>query len=240
MAGSRTVLLLDGFDVSMEAVTERLRTLRIQAVRAKTADEAFTLASGQAIGAVILPSDLLGADAHGVVKALRACQTGQRLAFVAAGPEPDASRRRELRQAGVELALFDPFDDALLRFQVNRALASAEGRLPRAAQRVPCSAPARARTGSREKPGRLYTLSERGLFFETPRASMRGAPVEFEIQLEGRMVRAAGQVAMSNVPGNLNNPKLPVGIGVQFTEISPDNAGILRDTIAGIVPALDL
>ena len=35
-----------------------------------------------------------------------------------------------------------------------------------------------ARTGNREKPGRLYTLSELGLFFETPRASMRGAPVE--------------------------------------------------------------
>ncbi len=240
MAGSRTVLLLDGFDVSMETVTERLRALRIPAVRAKTADEAFVLAEGQAIGAVVLPSDLFGPDAHGVVAALRACSAGQRLSFLAAGPEPDETRRTELREAGVAFALFDPYDDALLRFQVNRALAAADGLQPRSALRVPCSAPARARTGNREKPGRLYTISELGLFFETPRASMRGAAVEFEIQLEGRMVRAAGQVAMSNVPGNLNNPKLPVGIGVAFSDVEDESTSVLRQTVEEIAHALDV
>jgi DNA-binding response OmpR family regulator len=240
MAGSQTVLLLDGLDVSMEAITERLRALRLQAVRAKTADEAFSLAEGQAIGAVILPSDLPGPDAHGVVAALRACATGQRLAFLAAGPAPRAESRRQFRDAGVALALFDPIDDARLRFQLNRALASADGQRPRGAVRVPCSAPARARTGNREKPGRLYTLSERGLFFETPRASMRGAPVEFEIQLEAEMVRADGEVAVSNVPGNLNNSRLPVGIGVRFTEISQRSAEVIRAAIAGITPALEV
>lgn len=240
MAKTRTILLLDGFDVSMEAVTERLRSLRMQAIRAKTADEAFALAESQAVSAVVLPSDLLGPDAQGVVAALRACCTGDRLSFLAAGPEPGPERRRELREADVTYALFDDFDDAQLRFQINRAMASGDGLQPRSAVRVPCNAPARARTGNREKPGRLYTLSELGLFFETPRASMRGAAVDLEIQLEAQLIRASGRVAVTNVPGNVNNPKLPVGIGVRFTEISAENTQAIGDAIARVSPTLDV
>ncbi|NNL65804.1 MAG: PilZ domain-containing protein, partial [Myxococcales bacterium] len=141
---------------------------------------------------------------------------------------------------GVTFALFGETEDSRLRFQLNRALAAVDGQRPRSALRVPCSAPARARTGNREKPGRLYTLSEQGLFFETPRASMRGAPVEFEIQLEARVVRAEATVAVTNVPGNVNNPKLPIGIGVQFTEISDESSDAIRSAIDGIVPELDV
>jgi DNA-binding response OmpR family regulator len=240
MSGSQTILLLDGLDVSLEAVTERLRAMRCVAIRAKTADEAFELAQGHAVGAVVLPSDIPGPDAKAFVQALRSCATGQGMTFLAAGPEPGLEARDALRAAGVSIALWDPFDDALLRYQVNRALASIEGRRPRSALRVPCNVPARARTGDREKPGRLYTISEQGLFFETPRASMRGVEVALELQMSGQVLAAIGRVALSNVPGNLRNPKLPVGIGVRFTALPDASARAIRNAVASIAPGLDV
>jgi len=240
MSGSQTILLLDGLDVTLEAVTERLRGLHCVAVRAKTADEAFALAQVHAVGAVILPSDIPGPDARSLVQALRSCATGQGMTFLAAGPQPSLDARDELRAAGVSVALWDPFDDALLRYQINRALASIEGRRPRGALRVPCNVPARARTGDREKPGRLYTLSEGGLFFETPRASMRGVEVALELQMAGQVLPARGRVALSNVPGNLRNPKLPVGIGVRFTDLPETSAHAIRQAVTAIAPGLDV
>ena len=240
MSGSRTILVVDGFDVTLDSVTERLRDLRHSAIRAKTADEAFALAKGQALGAVVLPSDLPGADALALVNALRSCATGHGLAFLAAGPEPRTEARDALREAGAGIALWEPFDDAWLRYQINRALASIAGRQPRNALRVPCSVPARVRTETREKPGRLYTLSEGGIFFETPRASMRGVEVTFELQMAGHVLPARGRVALSNVPGNLRNPKLPVGIGVRFTELPDASAHAIRQAVASIAPGLDV
>jgi Tfp pilus assembly protein PilZ len=162
------------------------------------------------------------------------------MTFLASGPEPGLDARDDLRAAGVSIALWEPFDDALLRYQVNRALASIEGRRPRGAMRVPCNVPARARTGDREKPGRLYTISEGGVFFETPRASMRGVEVDLELQMAGQVLPAHGRVALSNVPGNLRNPKLPVGIGVRFTDLPEESASAIRRAVASIAPGLDV
>ena len=148
MPGSHEILLLDGFDVRLDRVTERLRDLHFVAARAKTADEAFALMEGRAFGAVILPSDLPGPDAEAVAGALRACATGQRITFLAAGPEPSLAARDALRESGIGVALWEPVDDALLRYQMNRALSSIEGRRPRGALRVPCNVPARARASS--------------------------------------------------------------------------------------------
>jgi hypothetical protein len=233
-------LLLDGFEISLDALTERLRALQHHAIRAKNADEALGLAHGNAVGAVVLPSDLPRVDAAALVRALRAGATGQGMTFLCAGPEPRPDVRDELRAIGLRIALWEPFDDALLRYQMNRALASMAGRRPRAALRVPCNVPARARTGEREKPGRVYTLSERGLFFETPRAAMRGVEVAMELRIGAQVLPALGRVALSNVPGNLRNPRLPVGIGVCFTEAPDRTVHVIRQAVASIVPLLDV
>jgi DNA-binding response OmpR family regulator len=238
--GSQTILLLDGFEVALGTLTDRLRALQHRAIRARTADEAVQLAHGNAVGAVVLPSDLRLGDVAALVRALRSCPTGASMTFLSAGPEPRPDARDDLREIGVRIALWEPFDGALLRYQINRALASMAGRRPRAALRVPCNVPARARTGEREKPGRVYTLSERGLFFETPRASMRGVDVALELRIGAQVLPAQGRVALSNVPGNLRDPRLPVGIGVRFTEISDHSVHVIRQAVASIAPILDV
>ena len=231
-AADRRVLLLDGFGVSTEAVTARLRALDVDAVRAKTPDEGLQLVGEDpAIAAVLLPSDLPAPELGSFVHLLRGAATGRRIAFLVVGPRPALEARQAFREAGVDLALWEPFDDATLRFQTNRALAISGQQHPRRALRVPCDAPVRAHAGGREKPSRLYTLSERGAFLETARASMRGTEVFLDLQLESKLVQAEGRVTASNVPGNLRNPRLPLGIAVEFTRISEGGERAIREIV---------
>jgi len=226
------VLLLDGFDVSTEAVTERLRALDFDAMRAKTPDEALLLAAEDAaVAVVLLPSDLLDPDLGRLVHLLRCAATGRRLAFLVVGPRPGVEARCGFRKADVELALWEPFDDATLRFQTNRALAIGGQQHPRRSLRVPCSAPVRAHAGGREKPSRLYTLSEAGAYLETGRASMRGTEVFLDLQLAPSLVQAEGRVTTTNVPGNLRNPRLPLGIAVEFTRLSEGGEDAIREVV---------
>jgi len=241
--GPRSLLLLDGFDVSPVAMLgERARRFGLRTLSAATPEQALALAERGGVGAVVLPSDLPPRDIAGLAAALRSVGPGRGPGLLVCGPEPRGDGRDALREAGVAIALWEPCDDALLRYQLNRALASAEAQPARRALRVPCSVPARAvsRTGSREKPGRLYTLSERGLFFETPRASMRGVEIALELRIGGQVLPARGRVALANVPGNLHNPKLPIGIGVQFTSLTPPSLRAIRHAVAALAPSLDV
>jgi len=228
----RRILLLDGFDVCTATVTERLRALGLEAVRAKAPDEALGLAGEDtAIAAVWVPSDLPEPDVRPLVALLRAAATGRSLTLLVVGPRPGPDACRAFREAGIALALWEPFDDAVLRFQANRTLAAELDRRPRRALRAPCGAPVRAHAGGREKPGRLYTISERGAYLETGRASMKGAEVFIDFQLGSRFVQAEGRVVSSNVPGNLRDRALPVGIAVEFTRLSEGGEDAIRRTV---------
>ena len=102
----------------------------------------------------------------------------------------------------------------------------------RESRRAPTDAPVRILTGGREKEGTLFSLSEGGCFLQTPRASMDGAQLEVAFELEGHSFRLPGVVAFSNVPGNLQRPNLPLGMGLRFTEISSDDTKRIREFVA--------
>ena len=91
----------------------------------------------------------------------------------------------------------------------------------RGARRAPIHVPVRVQVGGREKDGVLYSLSEGGCFIETPRASMDGARLRLIFELEQREFEIDGVVAFANVPGNLQRPNLPLGMGVRFKDV-PD------------------
>jgi hypothetical protein len=129
----------------------------------------------------------------------------------------------------VELALWVPFDDHTLQFQVNRA--SAVGKSPpsrRQALRVPNNWPVRVATGKREKQARIYSVSAQGAYLATSRPSLPKALIHFSLPLPSGDLRLAGEVVMTNVPGNLVRGNLPVGMGVRFK-------GMARETEQSIL-----
>ena len=152
------------------------------------------------------------------------------LCFVAVGKLPERRARRRLRAAGVRLALWEPFDEGALRFQVNRAI-SGDPLDQRSDLRVPTHLMARVVIGERTKDTVVYSMSLKGAFLETPRASMDQSQFEIEIRLPTGLIRMRAQVIYSNVPGNLQRPNLPLGMGVLFDGASKEDSKALRSYV---------
>jgi hypothetical protein len=135
-------------------------------------------------------------------------------------------RTGKLREAGAELALWDPLDDHTLRFQVNSALARGGApNLPRRALRVPTHWPVQVRMGARTRPAHVYSVSTRGAFLATAGPALRRSLVHVTLPLHddaGEPLRVAGEVVATNVPGNLRRRNLPLGMGVRFLGLGPN------------------
>jgi hypothetical protein len=230
---SDSVLVVDAGGHPLELLAKRLRLLGIAALRAKTGAEArAALADARcAIGAVVIPTDPPTLDPERALRALARGPDGVRRSLLVCGPRPDDATRARLRAAGANLALWEPFDDHTLRFQVNRALASdVLPSPPRGALRVPTDWPVEVRMGRRTRPAHLYCLSARGAFLATPGPALRRSLVHVSLPLAaagGARLRLAGEVVSTNVPGNLRRRNLPLGMGVRFLGLREDTARVL-------------
>jgi hypothetical protein len=225
---TRSVLVVDAGGHPLEPVAQRLRLLGIPALRAKTAAEARAALGDPraALGAVLIPPDPPALDLPRALRALSRAADGSALPLLVCGPRPEPEARARLREAGAELALWDPLDDHTLRFQVNRALARAgPGKVPRRALRVPAHWPVQVRMGARTRPAHVYSVSARGAFLATAGPALRRSLVHVTLPLAdeaGEPLRVAGEVVATNVPGNLRRRNLPLGMGVRFLGLGPN------------------
>lgn len=228
-----SVLILDGAGQRLTALAERVRTLGFSAVRAKTPEEAIDLLENPRFdfGAALVAPDLPVADLAGAIARLRD-RSARRLICLAVGPRPGPDGLARLREAGIELALWNPLDDATLRFQLNRAASAFACETLRREQRAPTDWRVRFFTGGRQKDAQVYSLSARGAFLATPRPSLRGASVALELPLPAESLAVGARVLYTNVPGNLQRSTLPVGMAVEFSVLTPDVADSIRRSVA--------
>jgi hypothetical protein len=204
----------------MEGLSHRLRELGYRVLRTKTVEQGQAALSDPrfSIPVAVIPPDLPVPRMDRALAALRG-QAGKKLRhFVVTGNRPDLEERSLLRRTGVEFALWEPFDDHTLQFQINRALVEDTSPLrKRHAVRVPTNWPVRVTTGKREKQAKIYCVSAQGAYLATPRPSLPKALIHFSLPLPSGDRRISGEVVMTNVPGNLVRGNLPVGMGVRFT-----------------------
>ena len=231
MSERYSVLLLEGAGERLADLAERLALLGIVPLRAASPEQAAQLLEGQRrlpCRAACLAAPLASDGLERWLAPLR--QASPPLPAVVVGPRPAAELRARLREAGLRLALWEPYDDGALRFQLNRALHAEEDANadPRRQTRVPTPLLARVLLGDRAREALVYNLSVSGAFLETPRAAVRGARVELELPLPEDHVKVAAHVIYSNVPGNLERPNLPYGMGVVFDAPSPEASGAIR------------
>ena len=235
MDAARSVLLVDCGGHPLLDLATRARRVGFRVLRAKTPEEAReALRDGRhAVGAIVVPPDLVAPDLRLAFSGFRDLAEEGRLAVLVAGTPPRSEERKRLREAGAELALFEPLDDHTLRFQLNRALAGAPdgpgGGGERRAVRVPTDWPVRVRMGGREKPARVYCISSSGAYLATSRPSFRGSLLYVTVPLPSGTVDLAGRVVMTNVPGNLVRENLPLGMAVQFTGTALEVEDSLRE-----------
>ena len=231
MADRKSLLLVDAGLDSLEEMAVRLRQMGFHALRTKTLDQALEALSDPrfVIGGVIVPPDLPALDLERALAAFRHADPDATLPLLAAGRRPDADLRARMRRAGVDYALWNPLDDNTLRFQANVALAGGGPIVAtRRHRRVPTNWPVQVRSGAREKPAKLYSLSARGAFLATGRPSMPKALVHVVLPLPSGDLRVAAEVVMTNVPGNLVKPNLPIGMGIRFTGVADGDEGAIE------------
>ena len=230
-----TILVIDGSDAPRAALTHRIRKMGYRAMRAKTPEEAFAVVEEHRhqVVAALIPPDLAVTDLAGALESLAARAPLGRLSYVVAGVCPPEEALAELRTAGLRLALWDPIDDARLRFQINRVLAGfGVQELSRTEMRAPLDIPAHVVQTGRRKSARVYTLSSGGVYLDTERPSMRNAAIQVELELWPSPVCAAGIVVYTSVPGNLRRNNLPNGMGVCFNAIADVELGRIRRVVA--------
>lgn len=240
MPSSHFVLLIENEPAESEPLARQLVRLAIEPIRVSDLAEAIDVvkAEAYAVRAVLLPADLSSSTLHSALTDMRDHAPG--LPALAYGKMPAAAQRKRLRRAGVRLALWDDYDEGMLRFQINRLLCGQTRTTPpvRGARRAPLHAPVRIVVGGREKQGLLYSLSEGGCFIETPRASMDGARLRLHFTLEQTPYEVEGCVVFANVPGNLQRPNLPLGMGIRFEGLAKSLVRLIRAFVEQRLSAL--
>lgn len=231
MSASHFILLIETDPSRSAPLAAQLVRLGIEPICVSDLDAAIEVVQSRqyVVSAVLLPSEILRKDLRKAQKSL--CSDQSMLPCMAYGKAPDRAQRKHLRRAGVLLALWDGYDAGMLRFQINRLVSELNQPSVRAARRAPIHMPVRVQIGDREKDGFLYSLSECGCFIETPRASMDGARLRLLFALEEEELEIDGLVAFANVPGNLQKPNLPLGMGVRFDNVSKP----VRKTVARFI-----
>lgn len=227
-----SVIVVESGDGQSEKLAGRMREIGINPIRVADLDEACQQLEEPwpLVRVLLLPASLAAERIARALKGLsRAAPQGLR--YVSFGEPPDRRWRKRLRAAGVNLALWEPYDDAMLRFQLNRAIGEDSNTSRRDDPRIPTYLLARVSAGDRHKDGIVYSLSEGGAFLETPRPNLEGATVTMELRLPGHALSLQAHVAFVNVPGNLERPNLPHGMGMRFIDTSSEDRKALRNYI---------
>jgi len=217
------ILLLGAPSRIQDLLARELRALPAEVLR----DEDIAGSSLRADGVhrkpsvALVPEHEIRTDAFEQQLAELRIRTGvERLVPIAFGRAPSEARRRALRSAGVELALFGRFGRHALRFQINRAVSSWARRRPRGELRAPMEWRTRTFSSGREKAARCYSLSSGGGYFVTPRPWVVGSELAIELPLARSKLLLSGHILYTHVPGAGEDRALPRGMAVAFDPLS--------------------
>jgi hypothetical protein len=232
-------VLAVGFGPDFDPLAGRLLLLGFRAVRVSSTEEAMRALerAGEPIqGAMLCVPHRLG-DLGFAVSRMRERAPSRALRLVAVGPRPSPPELEELRKAGVEFALWQPFDDAALRFVLNQAIHQVGESEGRRKLRAPTTMVARIFSQAGQKAALVYNLSESGAYLETHRPTGASGHIRVELPLPSGTVTLDARVVSTNVPGNVSRSNLPMGMGVQFVNVPDDVCQKLAEHVEALAAA---
>ena len=154
-------------------------------------------------------------------RASRGHPSGLARSSIAIGASPDDATRARLREAGVEWALWEPYDESALRMVLSNAMAPALAGEPRRSERLPTTLLGRAFKGLHRKDGVVCSLSIDGAFLEMPHPYEEGTRITLEIDIEGESLVAKAEIRYTRERGGAGASEYPAGMGVAFLELAP-------------------
>lgn len=221
MRNERSQVLLFGYGKAHDELAGRIVVLGYRALRANDVESAVDLIrrQEQPVRVLMFPVDAPFAIRADDLRRMAEACGGLGLRTIVTGAQPGPSVIAALKRDGARYALWKGFHDADLRFTLNAALYDETRGQKRPALRVPASLVARVKSAAGEKAAMLYNLSTTGAFVETTRPGMPGGRITLTIEFSDGPVTTLASVVFANVPGNLQKPNLPLGMGVKYTGI---------------------
>ncbi len=224
MSQTRCALVVDDDQNSLGEIALRILRLRIDVYYAKGCDEAWLLAQQEAerIRAVLFPPALDLERVTKIVEVIRAPDTEDAPTLVVVGARPGAKACEQLRARGVDLALWEPFDESSLRSIVSAAIAPRSCNDTRREARLPTTLLGRAFVGIRRRDAIVATLSSGGAFLETPLPLPEETQITLEIALPDGVITVKARVIYAFYQGEGQEQLArPTGMGVQFIQVNP-------------------
>ncbi len=242
MRNERSQILLFGFGKAHDELAGRIVVLGYRALRANDVESVLDLLRrpGQPIRVFVFPVGAPFPQRESDLRSLTDASSTFGLRLIVSGDRPSPPEIAALKREGVRFGLWKPFHDSELRFVLNSALYDETRGQLRPNPRVPASLVVRMKSGAGEKAGMLYNLSMTGAFIETPRPNMAGGRITLMIEFPDGTLAIPASVVFSNVPGNLQRPNLPLGMGAKFVDVNPQHAERIAKYVAERTRAYDL
>ncbi len=231
MAGEPCALLLDDPEgEALAPVALRLIRMGLDVLYTKWEDEARLLAY-EAEGRIraILASPRIDTGVLEVARSVVERTSLRDAPVVLIGDRPDPAVCDRLRKAGVEHALFAPYDDGELRFVVNAAMVLEREIAPRREPRAPANQLCWLVIGGTRSFGVLYTISAKGAYVEMAHPLPPNETPQLEFDFEGLPIEVATRVLYRMGPDQAQGSMLPCGMGVAFEGLPRDLEEKLRD-----------
>lgn len=222
------------------ALTREVEALPAPVQTADSLGEAIGEAGGRKRAPVIVlvPQQEIARDFETELAELRVRAGAPDLVPIAFGRAPDDERRAEIREAGVDLALFGRFGRHALRFQINRALSPWAARPLRGDSRAPMEWRTRTYSSGKQKSVRCYSLSTGGAYFVTPRPWVVGSDITLELPVGHDRLLIGGRILYTNAGEGRNG--LPRGMAVAFRPLSEHVQQVIRQDLTTTHEGLDV
>ena len=242
MDEARCVLVVDDDRGSLGEIALRTLRLGIDVFYAKDRSEAWLLAEQEAhrIGTVLFPPDVDVDAITRIAECLESCALDIRRALVVIGKKPNEAARARLRAAGVELALWEPYDEGAFRSVISSAMRLRYEQRGRAETRIPTTLLGRATLGARRKDAIVSTLATTGAFLETPSPFPEDTSITLEIRLPDGPLLVKGRVVHARYPSSGEPLFHPTGMGVEFTSLDPKDKERLQAFLKEIADRFEI
>ncbi|MFT5442642.1 MAG: diguanylate cyclase (GGDEF)-like protein [Myxococcota bacterium] len=228
------VLLIDDDHGALDSIAQRLDHLGINTDPITTFHDSHSLASDQHefIRLVAFPASLGVDKIRAVVEewSVTDCEPPH---FVIVGEAPGNDIRAELREIGVDWALWSPFSDTELRYVVSSAMSPRDNTPHRSEARIPVDLMANVWCGGRREVAVVSTLSPRGAFIEVSEPMRKGSSMRIEIELAGEQYRGFARVAYVRTDESQRTYE-PTGVGVTFYGTDREEDQLIRKAISDI------
>ncbi len=220
MSDARRAFVVDAADNRLGEVALRLLRLGIDLHYSADLAEAWLLAEDVAkdVRLLILNPRVPAEKIAALEERLCSCSPDIARTLMVIGRQPDDATRARLREAGVELALWEPYDEVELRAALQAAMAPHSGNPnSRKHPRIVTTLLARASMGLLRTDAIVSSLSLGGAFLEAPEPFPEGVDFTLEIALPEEIVSVQAKVIYTSE--RTPQSALAAGMGVSFASV---------------------